>query len=200
MVEAYWLVTTGRHGAITPVDEEFDFNDDGYISDTESRRARSVLLRDRLRSLPTIYPEFAAQYLTLNSNGEMTIHAANAVLRDFIDSETAIRPRRVQDEPAHAIADFDGDGWLGPDEISAYAEMIVRVLAAIPEPPCFSRETDGSTEEIVSWTDANSDGVVSDTELNDLGYLVFAALSGDPVVTSAPLCRFDQNRDFLLCH
>ena len=198
MVEAYWLVTTGRHGVITPVDEEFDFNDDGYLSATESRRARSVLFRDRLRSLPTIYPEFAAQYLTTNANGETTIHAANAVLRDFIDSETAIRPGRVQDEPAHAIADFDGDGWLGPDEISAYAEMIVRVLAAIPEPPCFSREIDGSTEEIVSWTDANSDGVVSDTELNDLGYLVFAALSGDPVVTSAPLCRFDQNRDFLL--
>ncbi len=198
MVEAYWLVTTGRHGVITPVDEEFDFNDDGYISDTESRRARSVLLRDRLRSLPTIYPDFAEQYLNINLNGETTIHAANAVLRDFIDGETAIRPRRVQDEHAHAMADFDEDGWLGPDEISAYAEMIVRVLAAIPEPPCFSREIDGSTEEIVRWTDANSDGVVSDMELNDLGYLVFAALSGDPVVASAPLCRFDQNRDFLL--
>jgi len=199
MVEAYWLVTTGRHGVITSLDELFDFDGNGYISVTESRRARSVLLRDRLRDLPAIYPEFADLYLPVASGGEVAIHAANASLRDFIDSETAIRPQRVTDaDPQYAVADFDEDGWIGPGEIYAYAEMIVRVLAAIPEPLAFSKETDGSTEEIVRWTDGNSDGVVSDTELNDLGYLVFAALSGDPIIASAPLCRFDQNRDFLL--
>ncbi|MEE8441109.1 MAG: hypothetical protein V3S41_05250 [Spirochaetia bacterium] len=197
MVEAYWLVTTGRHGAITPLDEYFDFDRNGYVSDTESRRARSVLLRDRLRTLPAIYPIFAEQYLDTTASGEVTIHAANTSLKDFIDSETAIRPGPVS-ETEHAVADFDEDGWIGRDEIYAYAEMLVRVLAAIPEPLSFSKETDGSTEEIVLWTDGNSDGIISDTELNDLGYLVFAALSGDPIVASAPLYRFDQNRDFLL--
>jgi hypothetical protein len=76
--------------------------------------------------------------------------------------------------------------------------MIVRVLAAIPAQLCFSVESDGSTEEIVLWTDGNSDGLITDSELNDLGYLVFSALSGDPIIASSPLCRFDQNRDFLL--
>ena len=76
---------------ITPLDEAFDFDGNGYVSDTESRRARSVLLRDRLRTLLAIYPDFA-------------------------------------------VAGVDGNGWIGPDEIYAYAEMIVRVLAAIPQP------------------------------------------------------------------
>ena len=190
---------SNRHGVITSLDEAFDFDGNGYVSDTESRRARSVLLRDRLRTLPAIYPDFAAMYLRTTSVGEVTIHAANAALTNFIDSETAVRPRRVtESEPEYAVADFDGNGWIGPDEIYAYAEMIVRVLAAIPQPPAFSPESDGSTEEIVLWTDGNSDGVITDSELNDLGYLFFSALSGDPIIASPPLCRFDQNRDFLL--
>jgi hypothetical protein len=86
MVEAYWLVTTGRHGVITSLDEFFDFDGDGYVSDTESRRARSVLLRDRLRTIPAVYPEFADRYLHTTPAGEVTIHTANASLTNFIDS------------------------------------------------------------------------------------------------------------------
>ncbi len=191
-----WRMTLRAEPVDNALQEFFDWDGNGEIDEREMYQARETLFLDRLRRVQSEFPGFAWTYIH-DGKGFIDIHSVTPLIgrifnrypdtMGLVESET---DRRF---------DIDKDGYISRVEVIVYAELIGRITALIPEWPDYSRQSEGSPEEIRRWADYDRDGILTRLEREDLGYLLFGALMRRDGPALSPVERgFDTNRDFWL--
>ena len=193
LFEAFWAVTNEPHPVANPMDEFFDWNENGRIEEEETLLAQAALIRDSLRRSYRFFPAFAEHYLDQNRSGTIDAGEAN-MARDLAYGEAGERP---VESPLHESIDFIPDGMISQFERQIFQRIVTLLLATVPEWPVLERSAD-SIEPVVAWADANGDGIIGEEELHDIGNAIRWIARGMEQVISPVQILYDTNRDLKL--
>jgi len=179
--------------------EFFDFKEGGIIDDTERRIGRMRLLPDALRKYSYGNPSVGNVLFPDGRN----VHAGLFIvffLHDTPEDDPVRFLRTASDEFLDQVMDLDRDGYIHAFEIDVFMNLVLRLTAFFPDPPLYTRYSEGSKEEILEWADMNGDGIVMDVELTDLAWsLCDVQLDWEWMDAESPVHRFfDFNGDFIL--
>jgi hypothetical protein len=196
IIDQYERIARGPHRVSGALDEMFDWDRNGRIDETETRRAVLMLFRDGLRQAYRWFPEFAWNFLDFEQDEHVSIQEADLAVETAFGGEVPV-PRAVEG-PLDERLDVDMDGWVIAPEIESYVFGVTRSVASIPEPPVTGPETPAGAEFIYHWTDANRNERIEPGEMADVGTIALRIVQGTEIVSN-PLERyFDENDDFLL--
>ena len=191
-----WRVAMRAGPADNALQEYFDWNGDGEIDDREMHQARQALFSDRLRRVEFVFPSFAWTYIH-DGKGFIDSHSVSPMI-DRLFGRYPDTTGPVESQLDRRF-DLDNDMYISRVEVIVYAELIGRITALIPEWPDYSRQSEGSPEEIRRWADYDRDGILTRLEREDLGYTLYGALmrNDGPAFTLVER-HFDADRNFWL--
>jgi tetratricopeptide (TPR) repeat protein len=192
--DALWKVTHEPHRVSNPLDEFCDWNRNDRIDEAEMILARSVLIRDSLRRGFIHFPDFTRQYLDQNRSGSIDLCEAEEAF-EMAYGEGGDRP---VESPLGEKIDFILDGVVTEFERQIFTRNVTRLVATIHEWPVFERLAEGSTDWVITWADANDDGVIGEEELWDVGRLMRGALAETEIITSPIGLHYDEDHDLRL--
>ncbi|TFG64779.1 MAG: hypothetical protein E4H36_02020 [Spirochaetales bacterium] len=177
-----------------PLDEFFDWNENGKVDEVEAELARFELLRNRMRRIELFDEEFARQRTGLQNGTEVKAWNANQLLDNTLNK---LKPGPLQDETWKA-ADFNSDDRISFIELEAYQDLVCRIAAVNNAPVLYTRSTYGFIDDIRKWADVDRDFTISDNEREDvildlMDLIQYRDLAGSPVSRF-----FDRNRDTMI--
>ncbi|MFW5715765.1 MAG: CsgG/HfaB family protein [bacterium] len=188
----------------TPLDDFFDWNENGRLDEYEAELAATELVRNRLRRIDLWNAEFAAQRVPPAGQEYVSIHDANWLSAAVLDAEIVIPvgPVGMLDDEAELaeLIDMNRDRMISQIEVDIYRDLIMRVAAVNPAPITYNGWMPAFTDDIRRWANADFEGELTDDEYGDAGYVLFG-IAGfpDQTMTWTPIHRFfDRNRDGFL--
>jgi len=194
---AVWKTMLVPGAVDNPIDELYDWNDDGSIATDEATRLMSELFWSRPLRFGSVYPASSVAMLDPDGKGWLNVHNANA-LRWSSAGQLFHPPGAVRDNQ-DALKDFDGDGYLSTGEITIHALVVSHNSIFMDAEPYMTREISGSVPEILNWADWNGDGKLQDHEKEGIAYRLFEVMGNGRSVIVSPMEKvFDANDDGLL--
>lgn len=186
----------------SPLDDFFDWNENGRLDEYESEIAANEILRNRMRRIDLWNAEFAAQRVPPAGNEYVSIHDANWLTRAVLDPEIVIPvgPTGMLDDEAElaALIDMNRDSMISQIEVEIYRDLVMRVAAVNPAPITYNGWMPAFTDDIRRWADTDYNDELTVDEYQNAGFELFiVAVFDDPAWS--PLHRFfDRNRDGFL--
>ncbi len=129
LVEAGLALYRGPHPGGTPADGQADLNRDGFIGPDEIDRARTLLM-DQLPRLPQTNPDLS-RLLDLDGNGLLDRREAQVVV-EYLWVDPATQAPHPSTRPLDRVADRNGDGMVGDDEVEWLRSEVVRGALLLP--------------------------------------------------------------------
>ncbi|MFO7850667.1 MAG: CsgG/HfaB family protein, partial [Spirochaetia bacterium] len=193
---AAYRVLFEQHDVESPMDEFFDWDNNGSIDELDNEIAQQVLLRNRFRGIDKFDEELARHRIPPAEETVVEIHRANWLKHAVVHPEWELPFGPVEwDHPK--MADFNEDDLICPLEVEFFRDLMIRVAAVNPEPVLYDKEMPAFVSEIRRWADSDRNEKLSDMESTDGGYEFFETIQGKHGLPAwTPVSRFfDRNRD-----
>ncbi len=189
-------------GVGNPLDEFFDWNNNGEIEEFETEIAGQELLRNRMRRIDLFDAEFATHRVPPAGQEYVGIHDANWLVGAVVDSGEfiPIGPVEHMRGEDYELIDYNRDGIISPVEVDFYHDTLLRVAAVNPAPVTYNKYMPAFSDDIQRWIDADHNGDADEDEIWEAGSELFGlAQSGFGLHVWSPIQRFfDRNRDGFL--
>ena len=186
-------------GVGNPLDEFFDWNNNGEIEEYENEIAGQELLRNRMRRIDLFDAEFAVHRVPPAGQEYVGIHDANWLVGAVVDCEEflPIGPVEHMRGEDYKLIDYNRDGIISPVEVDFYRDTFLRVAAVNPAPVTYNKYMPAFSGDIRRWSDADHNGDVDEDEIWEAGSELFGlAQFGVGSLVWSPVQRFfDRNRD-----
>lgn len=186
-------------GVGNPLDEFFDWNNNGEIEAFESEIAGQELLRNRMRRIDRFDAEFAVHRVPPAGQEYVGIHDANWLVGAVVDSEEffPIGPVEHMRGEDYELIDYNRDGIISPVEVDFYRDTLLRVAAVNPAPVTYNKYMPAFSGDIRRWIDTDHNGDADKDEIWEAGSELFSlAQFGVGSLVWSPVQRFfDRNRD-----
>lgn len=183
-----------EHPVDNPLDEIFDLEKDGHFDGADLGRARWVLVIDHFRRLYDHDHDLAVMY-DLNDDGAVNVNEAWTFFDLIVENEQGLNVPHENRCPADRRLDQNRDSFVDQGEIEAFTYKLLHTIASFPFEPEELELMVRDKHQLFEWVDANHDGDISGTEVDDLGQAVRRIIRNPGLVRDLLAAYFDRNHD-----